>query len=458
MVARDSQQRNPMKFIDLVNLIFYNLSRRKGRVALTAVGVIIGTAAVVVLVSLAVGLQKNATSQLYGITDLTSIEVYQGMSIKQGQMGASVVTSSGGGGGGGKDANGIHYLTPTAIASISAIPNVERVVTEDYFQGGADIVFGKLHSNGTIIGVNVADLADMGLETTQGQTALDKGTAIIGSWIPKNFYDPKARANDLAPTPPDLLGQQLKFVFTKYTTDGTPVLKTISVRIVGILKESRGSSDSTIYMRMDDATALNEWMRGTRINRSKEGYSMLLVKATDTKSVLTIADTINKMGFQANTAQSTVQSINSFFMVLQVIFGGVGAIALLVAAIGIANTMTMAILERTKEIGLMKAIGAKNKDIMSIFLGEAAGIGFIGGLGGVILGWGASALLNIVALSYFASQASSGGSSMPTMATSTPFWLPLFALLFATVIGLLSGLYPALRAATMVPVSALKYE
>ena len=120
--------------------------------------------------------------------------------------------------------------------------------------------------------------------------------------------------------------------------------------------------------------------------------------------------------------------------------------------------MTMAILERTKEIGLMKAIGAKNKDILSIFLGEAAGIGFVGGLGGVVLGWGASALLNVVAMSYFASQASTGYTSMPAMATSTPFWLPIFALVFSTLIGLLSGLYPALSGATMVPVSALKYE
>ena len=83
---------------------------------------------------------------------------------------------------------------------------------------------------------------------------------------------------------------------------------------------------------------------------------------------------------------------------------------------------------------------------------------FVFGLGGVLLGWGSSALLNVVALSYFASQASSGGGSMPTMATSTPIWLLFFALAFSTVIGLLSGLYPALRAATLVPVTALKYE
>lgn len=442
-----------MKFFDLVNLILYNLSRRKGRVALTAVGVVIGTAAVVVLVSLAVGLQKNATNQLWGINDLTSIEVYQGYSSSS-SGGVSVRMM--GGGGGGDD--GINYLTPKAIQSIAAIPNVKQVITEDYLQTGADIVYGKLHAYGNIMGVDTPDLANMGLEIDRGVTTLDKGTAIIGGWVPNYFYDPKARPNDPPVTPPDLLGQSLKFVLTKYDSEGNPTTKTLNIKIVGVLKETRGQSDGSIYMRLDDITALNEWARGTRINRNKEGYSMLLVKASDTQSVLDIADTINNMGFQASTPQSTVQSINSFFMVLQVIFGGVGAIALLVAAIGIANTMTMAILERTKEIGLMKAIGAKNKDIMSIFLGEAAGIGFVGGLGGVILGWGSSALLNVVALSYFASQASSGSGSMPTMATSTPFWLPFFALAFATIIGFFSGLYPAMRAASLVPVAALKYE
>ena len=444
-----------MKFIDLFSLIVYNLSRRKGRVALTAVGVIIGTAAVVVLVSLAVGLQQNATSQLYGINDLTSIEVYQGNGSSTSAMKGG---GGGGGGSGGDGTNGIKYLTPQAIQSIAAIPNVKAVITEDYLQASAEIVFGKLHSYGNIMGVDTKDLSVMGLEMSQGDSTLAKGTAIIGSWIPNYFYDPKARPNDPPVTPPDLVGDQVKLIVSKYLSDGTMTTKTIPLRIVGMIKETRGSSDGTIYMSMSDVTALNEWNRGTRINRNKEGYSMLLVKANDTKSVLDIADTINNMGYQANTAQSTVQSINSFFMVLQVIFGGVGAIALLVAAIGIANTMTMAILERTKEIGLMKAIGAKNKDIMSIFLGEAAGIGFIGGLGGVILGWGSSALLNVVALSYFASQASSNGSSVPSMATSTPFWLPIFALVFATVVGLLSGLYPAVRAATLVPVTALKYE
>ncbi len=443
-----------MKFFDLVSLIFYNLNRRKGRVALTAVGVVIGTAAVVVLVSLAVGLQKNATSQLWGINDLSSITVYPGYQMEG--KGGGVAVMKGGGGGGSNDAT--LYLTPSAIDAFKALPNVKTVISQDYLQTGLDIVYGKLHAYGNIVGVSTNDLKEMGLEADSGVTTLEKGSVIIGSWVPRNFYNPQARPDDPPLDPPALQDQQIKLLLTKYDSEGNPTNKTITVRVAGVLKETRGEADGSVYMRMDDVTAINEWSRGTRINRNKEGYSVVIVKANDPSSVIEIADSINALGYQAITPQSAVQSINSFFMVLQVIFGGVGAIALLVAAIGIANTMTMAILERTREIGLMKAIGAKNKDILSIFLGEAAGIGLVGGLGGVILGWGASALLNVVAISYFASQASSSGGTVPSMATSTPFWLPVFALVFSVVIGLLSGLYPALRAATLIPVDALKYE
>ena len=185
---------------------------------------------------------------------------------------------------------------------------------------------------------------------------------------------------------------------------------------------------------------------------------MVLVKADEVKSVLDITNAINDLGYQAYTPQSTVESINSFFLVLQVVFGGVGAIALLVAAIGIANTMTMAILERTREIGIMKAVGAKNKDILSIFLGEAAGIGLVGGIGGVVIGWGASKLLNVIAISYFSSQTSSAMGTSLSMVTSTPIWLVAFALVFSIIVGLLSGLVPAIQAASLIPVNALKYE
>jgi len=444
-----------MRLIDLVSLILYNLGRRKGRVLLTAVGVVIGTAAVVVLVSLAVGLQQSATQQLWGISDLTSIEVYPGY---QEAMAMEVKSSGGGGGGGFAVDPGMKLLTPAAIEEISAIPGVKKTIIHDYLQAGMEIYFGKLMSWGSIMGVNVDDLADMGLTAARGTTELAKGTVVIGSWVPQNFYNPNPRPGEEMVEPPDLLDQSLRLVLIKYTQDGQEVRRTYNMRVVGILEETRGMADGNMYMRLDEVTAYSEWGRGTRINRNKEGYSMLIVKAEDPEVVLDVADQINALGYMANTPQSYLEGINSFFLVLQIIFGGVGAIALLVAAIGIANTMAMAILERTREIGLMKAVGATNRDVLSIFLGEAAGIGFVGGLGGVALGWGASAVLNVVALSYFASQAAEGGGSLPSAAASTPFWLPLFALVFATVIGLLSGLYPALRAASLVPVDALKYE
>jgi putative ABC transport system permease protein len=309
-----------------------------------------------------------------------------------------------------------------------------------------------------LLGVGVDDLSALGLSSQQGTLELARGTAIVGAMFANNFYDPRWRPGQPQPTPPDLLDQTVKLTLMKWTEDGTEIRKSVPLRITGIIQESRGESDYSIYMSLDEVTAFNEWALGRRINRNRDGYPMAVVKVSDVRQVLDITDQIVALGYQAYTPQSFVQGINSFYVVLQVIFGGVGAIALLVAAIGIANTMTMAILERTREIGLMKAIGATNRDVLSVFLGEAAGIGFIGGLGGVILGWSAGQVLNVLAMAYLAGQSAQTGGPPPSVAVYTPPWLPLFTLTFATLIGLISGVYPALRAATLVPVNALKYE
>ena len=440
-----------MRFFDLLSLIFDNLGRRKGRVVLTAVGVVIGTASVILLVSLAIGLQRSATENLWGISDLSRIDVYPGYLEGEPMM----VEKSMGGGGGGLNP-GVTLLTPQTVEDIKAIPGVELVTPRQGLSGGAMLRYGRLENWPYVQGVTVPDLAVFGYPLQSGVTTLERGTAVIGGWIAQQWYDPKWRPGQAEVVQPDVVGQSVRLILTRWTMDGTEVQKTVNVKIVGVLTQANAEQDGIMFVNFDDLTAWDEWAQGKRINYSRTGYNQLVVRAEDPDQVIEIADQINAMGYQASTPQDYLEGINAFFVVLQVVFGGIGAISLLVAAIGIANTMTMAILERTREIGLMKAIGATNRNVLTIFLGEAAGIGFVGGIGGVLLGWGGSAVLNVVAGAYLSSM--SGGYGGTTIATSTPIWLPFFALIFSTLVGLISGLYPSLRAATLVPVNALKYE
>jgi putative ABC transport system permease protein len=439
-----------MKPLDLLRLIFGNLSRRKARVALTAIGVVIGTAAVVILVSLGIGLQKNANEQLYSFGDLTQIQVmpaYGGEGVMMGPGGPAPM-----------EPQEQKLLTNLALDDLRAIPGVELVIPRDYLMAGGMIKYQKLEGGVNIIGVASSDLADLGLEASEGGTALERGSVVIGVMVPNNFYDPKMRPGQEPPPPPQLFGQQIQLVVSKWDVQGVETRKNLSLRVSGVLQQTGGESDWSIYMPLDQIKSVNEWALNRRINYNKDGYSQVIVKVSELDQVLDVADQITEMGFQANTLLQYVQGLNNFYKILQVVFGGVGAIALLVAAIGIANTMTMSILERTREIGLMKAVGATNRDVLAIFLGEAAGIGFLGGLGGVIIGWLAGQGLNVIAIVYLASQAGQQGGPPPSVAVYTPVWLPLFALIFSILIGMMSGLYPALRAATMIPVLALKYE
>jgi putative ABC transport system permease protein len=447
-----------MRFLDLLLLIVENLGRRKARVALTAIGVVIGTAAVVVLVSLAIGLQKNATSSLGGIGDLTQIQVMPNYGDPSGGKPGMVVQASPRDASGGSAQPKQKLITDESLIELSALPGVIAVIPRDYIQGPSMLHYNKLEGGANIIGIGTKDLSLLGLTARSGTLTLEKGTVIVGAMVANNFYDPKMRTGQQAPAPPDLQDKQVKLILIKYSQDGIETRKTITVRVAGVIAESKGESDYSIYAPIEDIASDNQWFTGKRINRRRDGYNQVMVKVDKVENVIGITDQITSLGYQAYTPQSFVQGINGFFVVLQVIFGGVGAIALLVAAIGIANTMAMAILERTREIGLMKAVGATNRDVLSVFLGEAAGIGFIGGIGGVILGWGAGRVMDVLAVAYLAGQAAQQGGAPPSLAVHTPLWLPAFALVFATLVGLVSGLYPALRAATLVPVTALKYE
>ncbi|MCX8026218.1 MAG: ABC transporter permease, partial [Thermanaerothrix sp.] len=167
----------------------YNLGRRKGRVALTTLGVIIGTAAVILLVSLGLGLQRNATSQLWGISDLRRIEVYP--NYGGGEGGPVIVAVEPGGKG--STPSGQKLLTPAAIEEIRALEGVEYAIPRNWVGVSAVLKVGRLENYPSLLAVDTDDLAIFDYPLEAGTTRLERGTAIIGSWAARQFYDPRQR-------------------------------------------------------------------------------------------------------------------------------------------------------------------------------------------------------------------------------------------------------------------------
>ena len=420
----------------------------KARVAMTAIGVVIGTAAVIVLISLAAGLQRSTTESLGSIGELTTITVYS----------PRFVRSFGGPPSSGPGEETV--LNNRTVAEFSDLPGVVAVTPWESLMGGGMLRLNRLAGSAQIVGIDPSQAERLDFQLASGVGRLGRWQALVGGRVAESFYDPQTGHS--VTDPPDLQGQVLQFVLSRMGDDGQPVERVVRLRVTGVLEESSWQEDYTLFLALDDVLELNGWFTGKRPNPGRDGYSQVLVKVATPEQVLAVEQEIQNRGFYPSSPRSMLQQTNTIFLVIQGIFGGIGAIALIVAAFGIANTMTMAIYERTREIGLMKAVGATNRDVMSVFLAEAGGIGVLGGLGGVLLGVGLGALIDLVASTYLAAQAvqQSGAAASDTSISLIyiPLWLPIFAMLFATLVGVASGIYPAMRAAALSPVSALKYE
>jgi len=451
---------------DLLHLVWNNLRRMKARVAMTAIGVVIGTASVIVLVSLAAGLQRSATESMGAIGDLTEITVFSGAFLASfgappGQAGEEAV------------------LDDRTLDELRGLPGVVAITPREQLVGGGMLRLNRLMGGAQVVGIDPTQVEHLDFALASGTDRLGRWQALVGARVAESFFDPKtgrsgagrgpagivvgdpSRAERAEGEPPDLQGQRLQLILGRTGEDGYPVERVVRLRVAGVLEESGGQNDYTLYLALNDVLELNSWFTGQRSNPGRDGYSQALVKVASPEQVTSIQQAILERGLYAYSAGSTLQGINTVFLVIQGIFAGIGAIALIVAAFGIANTMTMAIYERTREIGLMKAVGATNRDIVSVFLAEAGGIGLLGGIGGVLLGVLLGAAVNLVGGTYLAAQAVQGGATAADLnftLAHTPPWLPIFALIFSTLVGVVSGVYPAVRAAALSPITALKYE
>jgi len=231
--------------------------------------------------------------------------------------------------------------------------------------------------------------------------------------------------------------------------------------IVGVAdldpESMRGPTRAKVFLPLKLAESLHVMLPTDLREIARAGdqpvYSSISVRVKNPAQIQLVEDKIKKMGFTTFSIADASKGLRQFFGVLYAFLGIFGSLALIVASIGIVNTLVMAILERRREIGIMKAIGASDADVKKLFFAEAGAMGVLGGMLGVVLGWAIGQVINFGTNVYLKRQ-----SLPPEHFWAVPWWLVAFAIGFALVVSLVSGLYPAGRAAKLDPVQALRYE
>ncbi len=470
-----------MRISDLLSMCFRSLFRRKVRTLLTVMGVVIGTCSIVVMISLGVGLNEMQEASINEMMDLTVIEVY-----------TSGDTSSTG---------DTLKLDDNMIKTIADIENVTAVTPVLELYSEAKITAGKYQFGGTLMGIDMETMELFGYELLEGNFIEESGTEskiLFGEQAANSFYDPTASDDSgyfyadedgNLPDPPfDPMKTRIAMTPINQTAEAaamstasdtavtggstgeeaasddgsssvsTATGKTYSFQTAGIIKgdysKDYGTSFYGIYIDIDMAKQLQKEYNTLNGIKSSSSYNNAKVKVSDVDYVEEVETLIQEQGFETYSAASIRESLQQMTKVIQLVLGGIGAISLLVAALGITNTMVMSIYERTKEIGVMKVLGCRLRDIRGLFLTEAGIIGLLGGIFGIILSYMISFIINLIASAIMASQ----GAEISGHISVIPLWLVLMGTGIAILVALVAGFYPANRAMRISALAAIRQE
>lgn len=432
---------------DIITMAAKNLMRRKGRTFLTMLGVLIGTTSIVVMVSLGLGMQSAQQKMFEQWGSLNEITVNQSYSHDEKEEKMIV-------------------LNDEAIESFKTMEGVMAVVPMIQISAN-EAATGKMQGWLQVYGIDPSAMATKGLEVAQGRLLQegDKNVLVLGGMIGDGFYDPNSSdsgnngeesweeyQNRAYGKTQALMDKKIVASFMNYETEKT---KKVTFQVVGILPKENGSDSYTAYAPIEVVQKIQKLMLTSEEKKQKkrDDYNQISIITEDVTYTKTICQNLKDTGYNAHSIAESLDGIENQARVIQAVLGGIGGITLLVAAIGIINTMVMSIYERTKEIAIMKVIGATFNDIRFMFLAEAGMIGFFGGLLGLAFSFGLSLLINQLSGDFMGDYIGTGEA---LSISQIPWWLAAFAILFSILIGLLAGVYPANRAVKLSPIEAMR--